>query len=165
MGSTSTLGSGEQDGQGTVEHLVTVGLDDYDKLVESASTENVQLEKLEDRHLVDPASISVILIGTSLAVSTVAYFVEQRKGGQVFDLTPEANRPAYRTKDIAYGYVLIIAIDGSVSVEVKEPKGMFGQVLDTLALLVKESVGTGAAPMKRRVEDALGDAVSVMAKP
>jgi len=138
-----------------------VAADDYADLVNVASAEDVQVEKLEDRNFVDPASVSVILIGTSLAISTVVYMIELRKGGQVFDLRPQADRPAFRSKDIAYGYVQIIALDGSVSVEVKEPRGMFGQVLDTLALLVKESVGSSAAPMQKRVEQALGDAVRV----
>jgi hypothetical protein len=157
----STARSTAEERHGTVEQVVTITFEDYGEVVREASAHGVQLEKLEERNLVDPASASVILIGTSLAVSTVLYLIEQRKGGQVFDLRPGAQRPAYRSPDITYGYVQIIATDGSVSVEVKEPKGMFGQVLDTLSLIVRESIGSARMPVKSRVEDALGDAVSV----
>lgn len=156
--------SESDDRQGAVEEIVTIPIEHYGDLFKAASSEGVQIEKLEDFNLVDPESISVILLGTSLAVSTVAYLVEQWRGGQVFDLRVEAKRPAYRSKDIVFGLVEIIAVDGSVSVEVKEPKGMFGQVLDTLAPLIHESVGTAARPLKKRLEDVLGDAASVEAK-
>lgn len=161
--SASRPASTANDGHDSSEVLVTVAIDDYSGLVDVAADEGVQIEKLEHRNLVDPASISVILIGTSLAVSTVVHIVEMRKGGQVFDSRPGASRPAYRSKDIAYGYVQIIAMDGSITVEVKEPRGMFGQVLDTLALLVKESIGSPSAPLQERVADVLGDAASIRA--
>ena len=149
----------------TVEHFVAIDPDDYASVVEMAGSEGVGVERLEGRNLVDPASISVILIGSSLAVATVASLIDQRRGGQVFDMRPDASRPAYRSKEITYGYVLVIATDGSVSVEVKEPKGMFGQVLDTIASIVKDSMGSSAAATKGRIEDALGDSISAQTNP
>lgn len=119
------------------------------------------MERLDDRSLVDSVSLSIMLIGGSLAVSTVAYFIEQRKGGQVFDMRPDAGRRAYRSPDIAFGYVQVILADGTVRVEVKEPKGMFGQVLDSLALIVRESAGVGAKDLANRAALELGDIVTV----
>jgi hypothetical protein len=155
MRSQSTANEGE------VEQVITVSIEEYSAAAEIARAEGVRVEKLEDRNLVDPVSISLILIGGSAAVSMVIYLIEQQKGGQVFDLRPGAMRTAYRSREIAYGYVLLILADGSVSVEVKEPRGMFGQVLDTLRLLVKESTGVGAGHLANEAKTALGGAALI----
>ncbi|RBY77390.1 hypothetical protein DQ239_10910 [Blastococcus sp. TF02-09] len=149
------------DGADQVEDYAIVGVEDEDRVRRFAAAEGVRVETDDSRRLVDPATITLVMFGSSLAVATVAHFIEESKGGQVFDMRPDAPRPAYRSKQIAYGYVQMIAADGTVSVEVKEPRGMFGQVLDTLRLLVKDATGMQADAVSALVQDSVGDAARV----
>lgn len=80
-------------------------------------------------------TVALILIGTALAVSATEHFIDARKGGQVIDLRPGALATFYRSPDIIYGLVIILAVDGTVTVEVKEPKGSFGTVIEALRQL------------------------------
>jgi hypothetical protein len=86
-----------------------------------ASDNGVDLEQLEVRALEPVTTVTLIVMGSSLAVATVVYLLDKHKDGQVIDLRPGAPKAFYRSKDVVYGLVLIIATDGKVTVEVKEP--------------------------------------------
>ena len=66
-------------------------------------------------------------------------------------------KPFYRTTDVAYGLIVIVGLDGAVTVEVKEPKGMFGIVVDALRQaatdLAEVSIEAIAAIAKARFGD------------
>jgi hypothetical protein len=105
------------------------------------------------------ATVTLVLMGTAAAVGAVLHVLEQRRGGQVIDLRPQ-REAIYRTPDVVYGTVIIIAEDGQVTVEVKEPDGMFGKVISTLPELL--SGGTGSAEqVAQAVTETLGSAVEV----
>ena len=138
-----------------VREFVVVDKADRDALIELAKSEGVTATEIDEDDFVDPATASFILLGASAAVGTVVYLLEVRKGGQVFDNRPKAPRPEYRSKDIAYGYVKIVAPDGKVTVEVKEPKGLIGQVIDAVKEVLVETVGKPAQTVGEAVSSAV----------
>lgn len=75
-------------------------------------------------------------------MGTVVHLLDRAKGGQVIDLREGVQKKFYRTDDVAYGLVVIIAFDGKVTVEVREPRGLFGEVIDALT---EATVGLGKA--------------------
>ena len=78
----------------------------------------------------------------------VIALIGRRKGGQIIDLRDGAAEIARRDKGVVYGLIVIIAGDGKVTVDVKEPKGFFGavikDVLDALQGVVAKSIGSVA---------------------
>jgi len=85
--------------------------------------------------------------------------LEQCKGGQVIDLRPGALKEFYRTPVVVYGTMLIVAVDGKVTVEVKEPDGMFGKVISTLPQLL--TGGGSAEQVAQAVTETFGPDVEV----
>jgi hypothetical protein len=53
---------------------------------------------------------------------------------------------------VVYGLVVIIATDGKVTVEVKEPKGMFGQVIDAIRGILSDAAKTRVEQIAKAVE-------------
>jgi hypothetical protein len=131
---------------------------DYARAI--AEREGVDLQSEEG---FEPISIiTVTVIGASWAVATVSYLLEQRRGGQVIDLRPGAAPPLYRSKELEFGLILIYLSDGSVKVDVKEPKGMFGQVLDAVTSMMPKLTGQGAKAAANQLASAVGDKASVL---
>ncbi len=108
-----------------------------------AAEQGVEIERLPIRGFEPITIVTLSLTGTPLAVSTVVYLLDRRKGGQVVDLRPGAPKTVYRSTDVTYGLVVIIAADGATKVDVREPKGMFGHVSELIVSLVGELVGKG----------------------
>jgi hypothetical protein len=103
--------------------------------------------------------VTLVLVGTAAAVGAVLHVLEQRKGGQVIDLRPGAPKAFYRTADVVYGLVVIVAVDGKVTVEIKEPDGMFGKVISTLPQLL--SGGDSAEQVAQVVTKTYGSDVEI----
>lgn len=132
-------------------------------LIEALAKENeVQYEFVQHEGLEPVTSVAVILWGSSLAVATVVYLLDRRKGGQVIDLRPHAKSSFYRSTDLQYGLVAIHAEDGELKVEVKEPKGMFGTVIESMANLVRQSAAPDAATLHDSIKKHFGSAVTVV---
>lgn len=127
-----------------------------------AAEYGVSLEVAQPDDFVDPGTIMLLFIGTSMAVSTVMYLLDQRRGGQIVDLRPGANPFTKRDNSVAHGLVVIIATDGEVTVEVREPRGMFGQVMDAVRDIAVELVGAPQKSIVDSVNAALGERESVM---
>jgi hypothetical protein len=103
--------------------ILVVDPEDLDYVREVAAEHGVEIEQMPVRGIEPVSTITLILLGGSLAVGTVVYLLDKAKGGQVIDLREGVQRKFYRTDDVAYGLVVIIASDGKVTVEVKEPRG------------------------------------------
>lgn len=120
--------------------------------------EQHDVEVVEERGFLDPLSVTVLLFGGSAAVGVVAELVERHKGGVVLDLQSSPRKEPYRSKGLPYGIIMIIADDGQVQIEVREPKGMFGQVLDAVSQatvdLGKATIDRLLAPVRAAVGDA-----------
>jgi hypothetical protein len=108
-----------------------------------AAAHGVEVEQVPHRGIEPVTTVTLVLVGAAAAVGAVLHVLEQHKGGQVIDLRPDVRKPFYRTPDVVYGTVVIVAVDGKVTVEVKEPDGMFGKVISALPGLL--SGGGGSA--------------------
>ena len=143
------------------EASVIVDRPDEERVRALAAEHGVEVERVQDEAFIEPVTATLVLFGASAAVATVSALVEQFKGGQVFDLRENAPRQAYRSKDVVYGLVEIIAADGTVTVEVREPRGMFGEVLDALRQTLLGLVNPSSASVKEKAAEAVGGAASV----
>src|SRR6266702_5642089 len=124
-----------------VEHLVALEPDDLNAAHALATEHGVALVELPTKGIEPVAGVTVILLGSALAVGTVANLLDRRKGGQVIDLRPGASRVLYRSRDLIYGLVVLVAIDGTVTIQVREPKGMFGTVVAAVKDLIVDLSG------------------------
>jgi hypothetical protein len=141
--------------------LMEIGPEDLDYLKAVAAEHGVGIEVDEEEGFTVVGEIAVLLMGASLAVATVAYLLDQRRGGQVIDLRPAADPIAKRDKGLQHGLVLLIAADGNVTVEVHEPKQMFGVVIDALKDVLKEMVGLPAEEAAEKAKAVVGEKASV----
>lgn len=128
---------------------------DLDYLQKIAIEHDVTLTELPRRALEPIATVSVALAGAGFAVATVLHLMERRKGGQVIDLRPTATRLMYRSSDVLYGLVVLIALDGTVTVEVHEPKGMFGPVNELIIGSLGELIGADTAAVSQVLAEQL----------
>jgi hypothetical protein len=126
----------------------------------SAAAHGVEVEQIPRRGIEPLTTVTLLLIGAGAAVGSVLQILEQRKGGQVVDLRPGAPKAFYRTPDVVFGTVVIVAVDGRVTVEVREPAGMFGRVIAVLPELVSGG-GGDAEQIGRAITEAFGADVTV----
>ena len=124
-----------------------------------AAAHGVEVEQVPHRGIEPVATVTLVLMGAAAAVGAVLHVLEQHKGGQVIDLRPGVRKPFYRTPDVVYGTVVIVAVDGKVTVEVKEPDGMFGKVISTLPQLL--TGGGSAEQVAQAVTKTFGPDVEV----
>lgn len=140
--------------------MVVVDADELEAVRELAERNGVSISEVPIRGMEPITTITLVLLGTPAAVGMVSYLIDQSKGGQVIDLRPGARRAFYRTKEVVYGLVVVVAADGKVTVEVKEPKGLFGQVVELVKNVSMRGNGD-SAQIAEQVSAALGDSVSV----
>ena len=144
---------------------VIVEHEDIDEVRAWAAEHGVAVETVETRALEPVSAVTLLLLGSALAVSAVAQLVDRSKGGQVIDLQPGSPRMVYRSRDVTYGLIVIIALDGTVKVDVKEPKGMFGQVVDSITEVVAELGKSGIDAIGTAVKAQVGDHADVSTTP
>lgn len=126
---------------------------------EAAAGHDVTVEQVGQRGIEPVSTVILTLVGLATAVSTVERLLEQRRGGQLIDLRPGTEMPFRRTRDLMYGIVVVIAADGKVTLEVREPDGMFGKVISTLPRLLP--TGSTAKQVAQTVTKAFGADVDV----
>ena len=144
--------------------FVVIDAEDLDEARRIAADNGVETEQAEAR-FIDPGTVTLVLLGSSLAVATVVHLLEQHKGGQVIDQRPGAPNAMYRSKNVVYGLVVLVATDGTVTIEVKEPKGMFGQVIDAITGILTEISKDGAEQIAKTVKNTIGNAGTVTVGP
>lgn len=127
---------------------------------ELAEAHGVEVELVPRLGIEPVTTVTLVLVGSAVAVGALQHVLEQRKGGQVIDLRPGAPKAFYRTTDLVYGLVLIIAVDGAVTVKVKEPSGMFGKVISTLPQLLS-GADEGTERVATAVAEAFGPQVEI----
>jgi hypothetical protein len=124
-----------------------------------AAAHDVEVDEVPRLGIEPVTTVTLILMGTVTGVGSVLHILEQRKGGQVIDLRPGTPKAFYRTPDVVYGTVVIITVDGKVTVEVKEPEGMFGKVIATLPKML--NAGGGTTQVSQAVTTEFGSDVQV----
>ncbi|HXJ77265.1 MAG TPA: hypothetical protein VMS64_01150 [Candidatus Methylomirabilis sp.] len=144
-----------------VEEVLEVDPEDVPAVLALAAEHGVRTEELELRTGEPVSTVILLLLGSALAVSTVIYLVDKRKGGQVIDLRSGAPKMFYRSKDLIYGLVLIVAAGGQVTVEVKEPRGMFGDVVDALKDVATDLGKAEIDAVTKAAKNAVGDRAEV----
>jgi len=127
---------------------------------ELAADHGVAVDEVPVRGIEPVATVTLVIMGAAAAVGAVLHLLEQRKGGQVIDLRPGAPKAFYRTPDVVYGTVVIVDANSKVTVEVKEPDGMFGKVISTLPGLLSGGGGS-AEQVAQAVTEAFGPDVKV----
>lgn len=157
-------GKGWQMGNEQVQQLTVINPEDLDSAREAAAEHGVALEELTVRGIEPVLTITLVLTGIPVAVSTVVHLLDRQKGGQVIDLRPGAPKVLYRSKDVLYGLVIVLTHDGKVTVEVKEPRGMFGEVLDALKGIIVDLAGASTETVASNVTETVGDKAKVMAQ-
>jgi hypothetical protein len=148
-------------GEERVEELAVIDLEELVEAQRIAAENGVEVEEFEVAGIEPVTTVTLLLVGSSLAVATVLHILDKRKGGQVVDLRVGAPKMFYRSRDLIYGLVTIIAADGKVTVEVKEPREMYGQVIDALKGILTELGRAGVAEIAKSVNTAVGDAAKV----
>jgi hypothetical protein len=118
---------------GEVEEFVTVESSELDFLGEVAADHGVSVEALETKALEPLSTVTVIMLGVPLAVTTVIRVLDESRGGQVIDLRPSAPRLAYRTRDLMYGLIMIQTLDGTVQIERIGTRTAFSELVDAVA--------------------------------
>lgn len=104
-----------------------------------AAEYGVEIERTEETRDFGIVVGVFIVFGAAAAVAgAVSDYLERKKGGQVIDLRRDAEDVAYRDEGVVYGLIVVIAEDGKVTVDVKEPKGFFLNVVnEVLASMTK----------------------------
>ena len=145
--------------------FVVIEPEDLEYVRQAAVDNGVSIEEIPSEGFEPITTVTLALLGASAAVATVLHLIERRKGGQVIDLRPGAPKPIYRTPDLQFGLVLIHRLDGTVSVEVKEPRGLFGQVMDTLRDILGTIAGENLKAAQETIAEAIGDTATVTVTP
>ncbi len=154
----------------TVNRFIEADAKDLDYVRELAAEHGVTLEvESEDGFdpgsLLEPGTLTLLMMGTSLGVATLSALIDERRGGQVIDLRPNAAPMTRRDRSVVHGLVVVIAMDGEIRVEVKEPRGMLGQVLDLLRDVTTGLVGASQTQAAEALTEALGGRANVMREP
>ncbi len=148
-----------------VQEILIIDREDLTQARRVAAANGVDVEEIDVRGIEPVSTVTLLLFGATAAVATVVYLLENAKGGQVIDLRPGASATFYRSKDLVYGLVVVLATDGKVTVEVKEPRGMFGPVVDTLKDIVADHGKAGIEQVGREAKRAVGGAADVNVEP
>jgi hypothetical protein len=141
----------------TTASVVMVDWADVELVRTTAAGHGVEVQVVETKGMDPLSTTTLVLVGVPLAVGTVTQLLDRLRGGQVIDLRPGAGKALYRTKDVVYGLIVIYAVDGQVSVEVKEPRGTFGEAVDVITKVLTGRGGAGAKDIAELVESTLGE--------
>ena len=99
-----------------------------------------------------------------MALAAFSDFRERLKGGQVFDLRP-GKKFAYRSKDVAYGLVAIVAVDGTVTVKVAQPKAMLAEVTTSVLDAIEQLGSKSTDVVTKAVRAVVGDHAEITTQP
>ena len=145
----------------TTRRIVIVDPGDVDLVKRLAAENGVEASELRVKGLEPVTTVTFVLVGAVAAVATVAHLVEAHKGGQLIDLRANAPQPICRTRNVVYGLVVIISDEGKVSVEVKEPKEMFGTVIEALQKIAVDVGSAGIDAIADSAKQKFGSDIAV----
>lgn len=90
---------------------------------------------------------AVLLLALAGLVPVVSFVMERwydrLLGGQIIDLRPDAEQLARRDPGLAYGYVIVHAVDGSVTVHVHELPNQTFEIVKAVVDAVGGMAGKG----------------------
>jgi hypothetical protein len=104
------------------------------------------------------------VIGVAATVSLIVERWDDRlRGGQVIDLRPDAERVAYRDPELAYGYVIVRAVDGTVTVHVHELPSQTLEIVRTVVDALSGMTGKSVREIAETAKASVGSQASVEA--
>jgi hypothetical protein len=121
-----------------IEAVAVADQEDLATIRGAADRLEVRIDENPSAGIEPVTTVTLLLLGSAAAVAAVQQVVDECRGGQVLDLRAEATRFAYRDRNLKYGLVVVRMPDGNVRIEVHEPRGALGQVLDALASVAAE---------------------------
>jgi hypothetical protein len=133
----------------SAKEVVILDREDLEFAQDAAREQGVEVQVLTPTGFEPVCTVTLILMGSTLAVATLARILDQRKGGQVIDLRPGAPKPFYRTRDVVYGLVVVVSQDGQVLVHVKQPEDLFTEVAANLRTITAEIGEARSVPQCR----------------
>lgn len=137
--------------------VIVLSPDELEALRQFGKDHGVRVEVQPSRGFEPVSTVVALVVGGTAAVGTVLHLVDRSKGGQMVDLRPGAERVVFRTPDVVYGLVVCVAVDGEVTVEVKEPRGLFGSVAEMLAAIVSDMGGKPVDEVAGQVRELVGN--------
>ncbi len=136
------------------DEVVVVSRQDLDFARETAQAHGVRADVLSVGGIEPVATVALLIAGSALAVSSVCRILDQRKGGQVIDLRPGVRSPLYRTPQLLYGVIVVLARDGTVTVEVARPDDMFTELISVVSGVTRGARGLAGQELLGRVQQA-----------
>ncbi|MGD0706690.1 MAG: hypothetical protein ABSA02_43285 [Trebonia sp.] len=121
----------------------------------------VRVEQLDASSLEPISTVTLLLFGTVAAISSVIQAVEHIRGGQVIDLRSETQKAIYRTKDLAYGTVVIITADGQLTVRITEPQKTIAKATARLPEIISAAGSSKSADLITAIRAGLGNSAFV----
>lgn len=131
--------------------VVVIEPADHPHVQELAMAHGVSVETLDEHGFEPVATITLLLFGSVVAIGAVQQAIDEHNGGHIIDLRPGAPRREYRDRNVKYGLILVYTADGDVRVEIKEPKGAFGQVVDAVRTATVELGSAGLETVAKAV--------------
>jgi hypothetical protein len=132
-----------------------LGLEDA---VKELQADGIQVEFGTERtNFIEPVTGTLVIVGGIAAGKFVIRVIREAKGGTVIDMTKNPVQIS-RNRKLDYGYFVILAKDGSVSVQTKdEPK-------DALERMITEALSLGGEAPLATLHAAIKGKLSATAK-
>ncbi|RHA38186.1 hypothetical protein [Cellulomonas rhizosphaerae] len=125
-----------------------------------AAEEGLEVVSVEQQGFEPITTVTLLIFGGIAGVALVKHLLDQRRGGQVIDL--RGGEPAFRRDpELIYGLVVILVADGTVTVDVKEPKGILGEIIEALRSTITDLGKAGIETIAAAARTAVGARGSV----
>ncbi|ROS27910.1 hypothetical protein [Cellulomonas sp. PhB150] len=125
-----------------------------------AADEGLEVVPVEQQGFEPISTVTLLIFGGIAGVAVVKHLLEQRRGGQVIDLREGV--PVFRRDpEVVYGLVVILAGDGTVTVDVKEPRGVLGEIIEALRGTITDLGKAGTEAVAAAARAAVGARGSV----
>ena len=114
-----------------------------------ASNKDIDLQVEPQPEIVEPVTAILIGGGVLLAAKFIVDLIEKLKGGVLIDLRPGALSLVRRDRAIPFGWATVIAVDGSVKIEIHDaPKDsterLLGEIISGSLKTAKEVASAAA---------------------
>jgi hypothetical protein len=149
----------------STEEVLMAPVSDIAYLREIAEHHGVEVVETKSTGVEPVSTIAVVLVGTVLAVSTVSRLLEERKGGQVIDMRPGANLAVFRSRDVQYGLIVVLAADGTVTVRGKDSQDKLSLLVECLSGLATQKIEAKTNAIVEAAREQLGTDVEIMTGP
>jgi hypothetical protein len=143
---------------GTAELDAAVSASELEAAVNDLKDEGLNVRFATERsNIVEPVTATLVIVGVVVGGKFVMRVIREARGGTVIDMTKTPVEIS-RNRNLDYGYFVIIAKNGSVTVEAKdEPK-------DALERMITGVLGLGGEASPETLKGAIEKELSAAAK-